>query len=427
MTQLSLYEWVYLITNVYWTYTIFKFMNIFFDTRKTSRRVEAAAYLLFFAVISAIYLFVNIPIVLMVSNLAAFILMSYIYESTMKKRLLSAVFIYLILMGVEMIVALISGYFNFPIFATNNYSSIYGLVICRVLTYVVVLILNNFKNIKKGESVPNSNWFCIVLIPVASLYIILLLFQAREISAQQVIAGVMLLLLINFLTFYLYDVITAALSQRMENMLILEQNKYYERQFEFMKTSLQTTSMIKHDLKNHMFSIRSLIESGDKNGSLDYVANIMTNIRTKQNYSTSGNTVIDSIINFKFQEAEQKGIKTTLDITMPENLEIPSFDMTIVLGNLLDNAIRAAHEVEENPFINSKIKYDKGRLLIQIDNSFVGQIRKENGKFLTTKDDPINHGKGLENIGKVLQKYDGSMSIDYSENVFSVTLLMYVD
>ena len=264
-----------------------------------------------------------------------------------------------------MMVVLITGYFNFPIFSTNNYSSIFGLVFSRILTYVAVLVLNNFKNIKRGEAVPNSSWICIVLIPTSSLYVILLLLQAREISSGHVMTGVILILLINFATFHLYDVITAALSEKMEGLLILEQNKYYDRQFELMKASLHNTKMIKHDLKNHMFSIRSLVENGDRKEALDYISDIMADVGTRQDYASSGNTIIDSIINFKFQEAEQNGIKTVLDLKIPENLKIPSFDMTIILGNILDNALKAVSLVSDNPFINLKIKYDKGRLLIQ--------------------------------------------------------------
>lgn len=369
----------------------------------------------------------NIPIVLMISNLLAFFVLSFNYESSLKSRILSTVFIYSILLGTEMAVALVSGYFHFPVFATNNYSSIFGLVLCRILSYIIVLIMNNFKNIKNGESVPTSYWFCIVLIPIASLYIILMLFLARGLSVAQVLTGIILVFLINFVTFYLYDAITAALSEKMQSLLILEQNKYYDRQFEIIKASLQTTNTIKHDLKNHLFSIRTLIENGNKNESLDYISNIMDDFGTKNNYSTSGNTVIDSIINFKFQEAAHDGIKTGLDLRIPEKLDIPSIDMTIILGNLLDNAIKAVSKVKEDRYINLKIKYDKGRLLIETTNPYTGSINEENGKLLTTDKDKENHGFGLQSIKKAIQRYDGIMNIDYSDNIFSVSIFMYVD
>jgi sensor histidine kinase YesM len=334
---------------------------------------------------------------------------------------------YLILAAVELIVGLLSGYLDFSLFSTNTYSSIFGLITCRLITYVVVLVLNNFKNIKKGETVPNSYWFSIVLIPTSSLYVILLLFMARSISTIQVMVGMILIILINFATFYLYDVIIAALSDKIQNLLVIEQNKYYDKQLEMIKTSLQTTSTIRHDLKNHMFSIRSLIESGDTKETLDYISEIMDDIGARKDRSSTGNTVIDSIINFKLQEAEQRNIKTNLDLKIPEKLEIPSFDMTVILGNLLDNAIKALDMVKDNPFINLKMKYDKGRLIIQTDNPYEGDIIENEGKIITTHEDKANHGIGLQSVKKVIQKYDGIMNIDHSDNIFSISLMLYVD
>ncbi len=425
--QFGMYEWVYIITGILGAYTVYLFLEVFFDVKKTKRLVEILSYTSYYLFITITYLFVNIPIVLLLTNLAAFFVLTYNYESTLKKRILSTVFTYLILMMIELIAGLLTGYLNFYLFIENSFSSVYGLIVCRILSYLAVLILCNFKNIRKGESVPNSYWLCIVLIPVTSLYLILLLFQAGGLIIGQVFAGIVLLFLINFATFYLYDTITAALSEKMKSLLVLEQNKYYEKQFELIKTSLLTTKAIKHDLKNHMFSIRTLVEKGLNKESLDYISNIMENIGAQSDCSTSGNTVIDSIINFKFQEAEQRGIKTNLDLKIPERLDIPSFDITIILGNLLDNAIKAAYKVKENRYIGFKMKYDKGRLVIQTDNPYVDVINEENGKILTTNKDKENHGIGLETIRKVIQKYNGTMMIDHSDNIFSVTLLMYVD
>lgn len=425
--QFGLYEWVYLITGAFFTYTIHKYMEVFFDVKKTNKRIEFLSYVSYYIFISCTYFMANIPVVLIISNLIAFFLLTFNYESTIKKRILSAVLTYLILMIVELIAFLLSGALNFYLFVENSYASVYGLIVDRILAYFTVLILSNFKNIKKGESVPNSNWICIVMIPVTSLYMNLLLFKAGGLTIAQVLTGIVLLFLVNFATFYLYDAITAAMSEKMQNLLVLEQNKYYDKQLETIKTSLQTTSAIRHDLKNHMFSIRSLVESGDTKETLNYISEIMDDIGTRKDRSATGNTVIDSIINFKLQEAERRGIKTNLDLKIPEKLEIPSFDMTVILGNLLDNAIKAVNKVNENPFINLKIKYDKGRLMIETDNPYVGEIIEDNGEILTTHVDKENHGIGLQSIKKVIQKYDGIMTIDHNGKIFSISMMMYVD
>jgi len=427
MIQMSIYEWVYLVTNVFYVYTIYKFMKVFFDTRKTNWYIELVTYIAFFILISAVYILIDIPVANMITNIVALICLTYNYESTIKNRVISTVLIYLVLMSVEILVVIISDSIYYPIFETINYSSVYGLIFCRVLTYAIVLVLNSFKNIKKGEPVPNSYWFCIALIPSASLYLILLLLQSSRLAVEQVMTGTVLIFFINFAVFYLYDVIMNAASDKIQSLLILEQNKYYNRQLETMNSALQTTKAVRHDLKNHMISIKTLIENNDISGAKGYVTEIMKEIGTWKNFSDSGNTVVDSIINFKFQEAEQRRIRTDLDLKIPNKLDIPPLDITVILGNLLDNAIKAASMVKSDPYISLKMRYDKGRLMIQSSNPYIGKIKEEKGNLITTEKDKENHGFGLQNIKKVIQKYDGTVDIDYSDNLFSITLLLYLD
>jgi hypothetical protein len=143
----------------------------------------------------------------MTANLTAFFLLTFNYESTMKKRILAALLIYIILVIVELIVVVLSGYIYFSPFAVNDYSSVVGIIFCNLLSYFVVLVLNNFKNIRTGKSIPSSYWLCIILIPFGSLYTIIILFNARGLTVSQVMAALILIFFINIVSFHLYDLI----------------------------------------------------------------------------------------------------------------------------------------------------------------------------------------------------------------------------
>lgn len=423
----NMYGLVYVITNGLGTYIILKFMNIFFDRKEAKKKIEILSYVAYFIFISVMYFFINIPVVMMICNLIAFMCLSFNYKSDLKKRILSVLLIYIILMCIEMMIALMSGYFNFSILSGNDYSSEYGLISVKLISYAVSLILNNYKNIKNGEIVPNSNWICIVLMPVSSLYIILTIFQAQGLSHIQITISIIITLIINFTAFYLYDAIVAASSEKTERLLLAQQNKYYDSQFNLMRESVNSTNELRHDLKNHMSAIYNLAVNDEKEQLLMHVSEIIKVSSNQGQYSHSGNIIIDSIVNFRLQEAEQKNIKLELSIIIPEKIDISSFDMTVILGNLVDNAIRAVGSLKENRYINIIIKYDKGRLIIKIDNPYEGEILKENNNLLTTHHNKQNHGIGLKNVTKVLQKYNGYMKIEHENNIFSVMLLMYID
>lgn len=116
-----------------------------------------------------------------------------------------------------------------------------------------------------------------------------------------------------------------------------------------------------------------------------------------------------------------------LDLNVPEELNIPSSDIAIMLGNLLDNAITAVSKLTEERYINIIIKYDKGLFILHIDNPFEGEVIKEKNAYIITKLDKCNHGIGLQSIKDVLEKYNGSMEIVHSKKVFSVTLFIYIE
>ncbi|HDK7155509.1 TPA: GHKL domain-containing protein [Clostridium botulinum] len=425
--NISMYDFLYIITNILGTYIIFKFMIVFFTREDVNKKIELCSYMGYFFVISLTYLFIKIPVVMMFCNIFSFFLISLNYKSNMKKRIFAVIFIYLILMCIEVIVVNLLSGLKFDIFVENKYYSTYSLIVSKLATYIIVLILNKYKKCKQGEQLPLSYWICITFIPIASMYIILLILCSNIDNITFIIVGVIFILLINFSTFYLYEVISLTRAKQAEKLWIIQQNKYYERQFNLMKSSMKVTNTIKHDLKNHFLTVYSLLQNGITEEAIDHISDIIEVCDNQEEYVRSGNTSIDSVLNFKFQEARQKNIRICFNLNIPENIEIPSFHIAIILGNLLDNAIYAVDKLESNRYINLKMKYTKGRLIFKIDNPFKGQILMNGNKIITTKLDRKNHGIGIENIKVILEKYDGSMEIQHDHNVFSVTLLLYIN
>ncbi|MEG0566759.1 MAG: GHKL domain-containing protein, partial [Hungatella sp.] len=83
--------------------------------------------------------------------------------------------------------------------------------------------------------------------------------------------------------------------------------------------------------------------------------------------------------------------------------------------------------VEADRYVNLTVKYDKGRLFVNIDNPYKGKLIEENGNYSTTKIDVGQHGIGLESVKTALQKYDGMIEISQENNVFTARVLMYID
>ncbi|MBU5426905.1 GHKL domain-containing protein [Tissierella pigra] len=426
--SIDIYNSIYIFSNIFMTYTIYKFMKIFYVKENTNKKaMEIGSYIIYFIAITILHIFVKIPIILLISNLGLFLMLTLNYKGSFKKRFLTTFLIYLTLMCIEMIIVLSTGYFKLDLLIRNEYESILGIIIIRIVSYFIVLIIGSYKNIRQGDIVPNTYWLCILIIPIGTLYLLITTFMTSGLKSVTIFMATTLILLINFATFYLYDEISRILSEEKDKILMQQQNKYYEKQLELMRASLKSIKTIKHDLKNHMTSLYALVEEDKKEEVLEYLSGVIKVFNNKEGLASTGNTVIDSIINFKLREAEKEKITVNIDLNIPRELNIPSFDITIILGNLLDNALNAVKKLEKDRYINIKIKYTRGRLIVKIDNSFDGIIIKEKGKIITSHRDKTNHGLGLESVKTVLNKYNGLIEFKYDSNIFHTALLMFVE
>lgn len=424
---MSLYDIVYTVGNLFMTYVIYKFMEIFYTEKITDRKLEIASYAMYFVVITTLHIIMKVPIIVMIANIGLFFLITCNYRSNIKKRIFTTVLIYLMIVSIEMIVIIATGHIDLGLTTRNNYESILGIIMVRLLSYVFVLIIGRYKNIRKGDVVPNTYWLCIIVLPIGTLYLLISLFMSNELANISIFISTVIVLFINFSTFYLYEDIIKILSDKTDKILLDQQKKYYDKQFELMETSLRANKSIKHDLKNHLTSLYALAGEDKKEELLNYLSQAIDIIDQRQEFSRTGNVCIDSIINFKFQNAKKDNIDINVDLNVPKEIKIPSFDMTVILGNLLDNALNAVKKLENHRFIKIAMKYTKGRLIIKMVNSYNGTIIKKDGEIFTSKDDASNHGFGLKNIKSVLEKYNGMLECEYDESTFHTTLLMYVE
>jgi sensor histidine kinase regulating citrate/malate metabolism len=180
-------------------------------------------------------------------------------------------------------------------------------------------------------------------------------------------------------------------------------------------------------MRNHLILLNSLVEENEYDEASKVISQITGAIDVKNEYAQSGNITVDSILNFNLQEAINKGISVSLELNIPERLNITPFDMSVILGNLLDNAINASSRLEKDKRLDLKIDYKRGRLFINLSNTYNGILNYKGDKLITSNKDKEAHGIGMKNINAVLDKYDGVMEIDHTENIFTTIILLYLN
>ncbi len=141
----------------------------------------------------------------------------------------------------------------------------------------------------------------------------------------------------------------------------------------------------------------------------------------------SGNIIIDSIINYKHLVAEKYKVPFHLDINIPPQLELDTTVISVILGNILDNAIEACEEkTNVDRYIKIHMHYLNESLFMRIQNPFVHEVHTNlYGEICSTKTDKQPHGMGLRNIKKIIDECDGLSDISYSNSLFQIEIVLF--
>ena len=93
---------------------------------------------------------------------------------------------------------------------------------------------------------------------------------------------------------------------------------------------------------------------------------------------------------------------------------------------MIDNAITAAEKTSQKE-VYLVLRYTKGRLILVVRNSYVGELQKgESGLPLTSKETKGEHGIGLRNVQEIIEKNGGIMEIQTEDHEFVVSILLQI-
>ena len=227
-----------------------------------------------------------------------------------------------------------------------------------------------------------------------------------------------------------------------QNMIVLNREKnsriILEKQIGSMQEHMEEMEHIysgirsmKHDMKNTLAVIMELAGK-DETELQTYLSEINKGFEQLEFRFRTGNTVADVLLNMKYHEA----VRTIPDIEIDaerllfsENMHIQSYDIGVIIGNALDNAIEAcrklkAEQQEAETFIRIS-SFTRGKMFfIEVENSFNGKVRrKKQSEFpVTEKSDNRAHGMGLANIKHTAEKYHGGVDWTAEGKVFCCPL-----
>ena len=173
------------------------------------------------------------------------------------------------------------------------------------------------------------------------------------------------------------------------------------------------TRKVRHDLKNHMNIMRTLLEDeqGGRVKTIEYINQYVKQTSLMYETVKTDNKVVNAVINSKLLYCAENGINTSVSVCKDVS-NLSDVEICTVLGNLLDNAIEAELKNDEHEReIQLNINMEEDMLNIFVKNKIKESVLAANHELKTTKKDDKNHGIGMKNIYDIVTRHNGYIDI----------------
>ncbi len=230
---------------------------------------------------------------------------------------------------------------------------------------------------------------------------------------------------IGMLAPYLLKQVTMNTNMDYGKELSTMEYKYYEMSVENDKK----INAIRHDISNHIQTIYSLFSNGENQRGLEYIDELKYQYSHVDQMVYCNNPVVNIILSNKRNEAEDKNIETHIRVKDNlDNMPITDFDLSTVICNLLDNAIRGCVCSEQShPRLIVEILQKNQYLVIRVLNSCkVGMNIESTDKIETTKSNSQTHGLGMPIIAGIAKRYRGDYIVSAQNGIFTATVVMSI-
>ncbi len=376
---------VILFTKVAQTVIAERFTHTFFDNDGNRVR-KVFAYL--FSVFIAIFvnLFFHKPIFNFLSIFLGLSAIALSYNGTIKRK---CIFVFYIL-AVSCLIDLVVSAFLIKPFGYDGYSAFVS-IFALLLLHATQLVTERFFENDLGIELNNRYWLFIIASLLVCIITSIVIFMDKTVSSFSLSLVCGAFLLVNIIISYLMDDLVKSSQKALENQVLRDQVSSYEREIMLQNKNMEALRSFRHDMKRHFAEISAL----------------------------------DTVLNYMLQRAVDKKIQLNVKVVVPSDLKLSAYDMNIIFGNLLENAIEAQKDVK-NPSIDLEINYLMDSLVVEISNRCLQKVIFKGGLPVTTKQSVREHGYGLKNVKKVLDKYISTLDFECSDERFTVKILMKI-
>lgn len=313
----------------------------------------------------------------------------------------------------------------FPNFlSTEDIGFAFFVIFSKSLFFTVIYLLTHiFKNKQQEQAPHDVSELFLMLIPISSIFVMLTFLTIAETSYFVPVANIMviisavLLLLTNLLVFGIAQYNQKKSREFTEMQLLLQKESDSAEYYKMLLSQNENRSILIHDIKKHLQSIKLLNESGETEKIESYISHLIAASDLKETARICDNAMLNAILNRCQRQCMEKGIGFHADIRKNLLRQMSQNDLTSLFCNLLDNAVEAAENIPDS-FIDLMVQKKENTPFVVI--VLVNSCRSmpdfdQNGFPVSHKSGIGRHGFGIKSIRKAVGQYQGDLKMYYDD------------
>lgn len=276
------------------------------------------------------------------------------------------------------------------------------------------------------DAVDMRQWRVLFILPLVFITLILVVATLLQEELNNPVY-LFLLLLIALGSAFIYFIVFLLLRGIADNAALREQNlelRFREQYYSLLSEQVETTKRTRHDLRHHLQLLSGYLENQDYASAMAYLKEYANAAAREEAVSYCANPAVNLILNHYENLAACCAIELNVDARLPEQLFIPTSDVCVLLGNILENAVEGCQRQESGKkWVQVSLMADDNKLAAAIDNSCGKTRQGRNGRFISTKNG--RKGIGLSSLSALAKKYDGSAWFEESDGVFKSSVVLH--
>lgn len=354
-----------------------------------------------------------------------------LFEVTIVRSVLMNLLLYGLMSIFEIIIAFIAGFFFDRYFFEEGNSLLSFLLgsSSQLLGIIFVCLMKAAWGNKNIKELSVRDMMGFIALPIFSLIICITFvfnFSSGMSKPQYITILTMLIgfLIVNVLTFDMLSRTHERERQMREMQLMVERADSTARLYRAKSNNYEQQRARNHEFKSRIAAIGMLARKGEYDRLLEMVEDVETDYRNDRTFHDTGNIIVDNILDIKTDEMKMEGIDFHTKLGDLKELTIKDDDLVIILSNLLENAIEACRKCNKDREISFKFTIEEGNTILLMSNTYDGHSIMKNGTYISTKTDPGEHGIGIKNIIRAIEKYHGDYTMEEKDGIFSFYMLI---